>query len=138
MVRSFPLLFVPVALYNAVIGANGFTASGVEAVLAHPLVRIAMPATGVVWQVHTCDVILFIGLLALFFEVVTASGSSNSILLKHVLNMFLFVVCLVEFLLLRPFATSTFFILGTLALMGTIAGFVITTVAARKDIEFAH
>lgn len=138
IVRSFPMLVVPVAIYNAVIAAGGITVAGAEATLAHPLGRIAMPTTGAAWQIHTADVILLVGLVALFFEVVASSRSSNDILLKHVLNMLLFVACLVEFLLLRPFATSTFFLLTSLALMATIAGFVITTVAARKDIEFAH
>ncbi|HVZ29817.1 MAG TPA: hypothetical protein VG839_05450 [Asticcacaulis sp.] len=137
LIRSFPLLVVPVAIYNAVILASA-TASGAEAAMARPFARILMPTTGATWQVHTGDLILLVGLCALFFEVVASSGSSNDVLLKHVLNMLLFVVCLVEFLLLKPFATSTFFLLGTLSLMATIAGFVITTVAARKDIEFAH
>jgi hypothetical protein len=139
LVRSFPWLFVPVAVYNAIIVAGGGLSSGAASdVLTHQVARIAMPTTGAAWQVHTSDIILTIGLIALFFEVLASSRSSNDVLMKHVFNMLLFVGCLVEFLLLRPFATSTFFFLTALALMETIAGFVITTVAARKDIEFAH
>ncbi len=37
-----------------------------------------------------------------------------------------------------PMATPIFFLLMAVTLMETIAGFIITTVAARKDIEFAH
>ncbi len=138
LVRSFPVLIVPVAIYNAVIAASGVTAEGAENVLAHQLARFPMPTTGAGLLIHTSDIILLVGLVALFFEVVASSRSSNDVLLKHVFNMLLFVACLVEFLLLRPFATSTFFLLTALSLMATIAGFVITTVAARKDIEFAH
>lgn len=136
--RSFPMLIVPVAIYNAVIAANGVTSADAASVLASPIGRIAMPTTGAAWQIHTADLILLTGLIALFFEVLASSRSSNDVLFKHVLNMLLFVACLVEFLLFKPFATSTFFLLTALSLMATIAGFVITTVAARKDIEFAH
>jgi len=141
LVRSFPLLAVPVVIYNGLIAATGSLVNGsdgAQAQLGRILMRVPMPATGAQWLVGAGDVIILIGLVALFFEVVSSSRSDNGILLKHVLSTFLFILCLVEFLLLRPFATSAFFLLLAMALMETIAGFIITTVAARKDIEFAH
>ncbi len=50
--------------------------------------------------------------------------------------MILFVVCLVEFLLMRPFATSTFFLMSTMTFMDVLAGFIVTAISARKDIDF--
>ena len=137
-IRSFPTLVIPVAIYNLLIGATSADASGAENVLARSLGSIPMPATETNWTIHTADLIMLVGLVALFFEVIGSGRSSNGVLVKHVLNMLLFVVCLIEFLLLRPFATSSFFLLLVLSLMATVSGFVISTVTARKDIEFAH
>ena len=141
LARSFPLLAVPVVIYNGLIAATGSLAAGsdgAQSQLGRILMHVPMPATGSQWAVSAGDIIILIGLVTLFFEVVSSSRSDNGILLKHVLSTFLFVLCLVEFLLFRPFATSTFFLLLAMTLMETIAGFIITTVAARKDIEFAH
>ncbi len=141
LIRSFPLLALPVVIYNMMIAASGLLSGDADqanAMLDHALFRIPMPAPGVHWQLNGGDIMLLIGLVALFFEVIGSSRSANDVLLKHVLAMFLFIICLVEFLLLKPFVTSTFFLLTMMVLMETIAGFIITTVAARKDIEVAH
>ncbi len=139
--RAFPLLILPVLFYNVMVvttGSLGGSSDVMTADLAHAVGHFAMPVSNAAWAIQMGDIILFIGLIALFFEVVASSGSSNDVLMKHVLAMLLFVICLVEFLLLKPFATSTFFLLMVMALLETIAGFIITTVAARKDIGMAH
>jgi hypothetical protein len=50
--------------------------------------------------------------------------------------MILFVICLVEFLLLRGFATSTFFLIVAMVMLDVLAGFIVTIIAARKDLDF--
>lgn len=52
--------------------------------------------------------------------------------------MVLFIVCLVEFLLLPAFATSTFFLLALMVLLDVLAGFIVTIVAARRDVDFGQ
>ena len=47
--------------------------------------------------------------------------------------MILFIVCLIQFLLLPNFATSTFFILMSMTLLDVLAGVVVTIVSARRD-----
>ncbi|MBW8733311.1 MAG: hypothetical protein JF571_03200 [Asticcacaulis sp.] len=141
LARAFPLLAIPVVIYNGLIAATGSIGAASDAAqtqLGRVLMHVPMPTTGAQWMVTAGDIVVLIGLLTLFFEVISSSRSGNDILLKHVLSTFLFILCLVEFLLFRPFATSTFFLLLSMTLMETIAGFIITTVAARKDIEFAH
>ena len=49
--------------------------------------------------------------------------------------MILFIICLVEFLLFRAFATSAFFLLTTMVLLDVLAGFIVTIVASRRDID---
>lgn len=141
ILRSFPPLVVPVIIYNLlVMGTGGFAtaSSTVSTSLRSPVGQIPMPASGGQWLFQTSDIILLVALVALFFGVIASSRSANDVLMKHVLNMFLFIACLVEFLLLRAFATSTFFLLTAMVLMETVAGFIITSVSARKDIEMAH
>jgi len=45
-----------------------------------------------------------------------------------------FVIGLVLFLLVGQFATSVFFLLTVMALLDTVAGFVVTIVSARRDL----
>jgi len=141
VLRAFPVLAIPVILYNAMALASGGITLASDAMrgnLNEAVGHIAMPVSSATWAIQTGDVILFVALIALFFDVIASSRSGNDVLMKHVLSMLLFVLCLVEFLLFRPFATSTFFLLTAMVLLETIGGFVITTVAARKDIEMAH
>jgi uncharacterized membrane protein len=49
--------------------------------------------------------------------------------------MVLFIVCLVEFLLFPAFATSTFFLLMLMVLLDVLAGFIVTIVASRREID---
>jgi hypothetical protein len=48
----------------------------------------------------------------------------------------LFILCLVEFLLFPAFATSTFFLVTLMVLLDVLAGFIVTIVAARRDVDF--
>jgi hypothetical protein len=51
--------------------------------------------------------------------------------------MGLFIVCLIEFLLLRSFASPTFFLLTAIVLLDAMAGMVVTIVSARRDFDVA-
>jgi membrane-associated HD superfamily phosphohydrolase len=137
LLRSLPAVVVPVVIYNLIALASGNDPSAIQNRLSSPIGHITMPSTGVSWGILTSDLMMVIGLVTLFFDVIASSRSSNDVLVKHVLNMLLFVGCLIEFLLLAPFVTSTFFLLIILSLMATVSGFVISTVSARKDIAFA-
>ena len=56
-------------------------------------------------------------------------------IVNHSLSMILFVICLVEFLLLQGFSTSVFFLLTLMVLLDVLAGFIVTIVASRRDID---
>jgi uncharacterized membrane protein YobD (UPF0266 family) len=51
------------------------------------------------------------------------------------LSMALFIAVLVEFLLVREAATSTFFLLVAIALVDVLAGFVVVIRSSRRQIE---
>ncbi|ESQ80156.1 hypothetical protein [Asticcacaulis sp. YBE204] len=135
---AFPMLLIPVAVYNLVALFNMFGNDPNSAYngLTHILFQIPMPSDGTKWIVNMGDVIVLTGLIMLFFEMLKSTRSDSVAIVNHSLSMILFILCLVEFLLLRPFGTSVFFLLTTMTLLDVLAGFIVTIVTARKDFEF--
>ncbi|MGA1342153.1 MAG: hypothetical protein ACO33A_03750, partial [Hyphomonas sp.] len=54
-------------------------------------------------------------------------------IINHGISLLLFIICLVQFLLMPNFATSTFFILMAMTLLDVLAGVIVTIVSARRD-----
>lgn len=141
LITAFPLLLIPVAIYNllAIISMiSGNDAGSAYNATTQILFSLPMPSSGTKWAVSVGDIILFGSLICLFFELLKSTKSDKVAIINHSLSMVLFIVCLVEFLLLRPFATSTFFLLMCMTLMDVLAGFIVTAISARKDIDFGH
>ena len=138
MLIALPLLLIPVVLYNIVIlfGATGGGGMAeADAILRDPLFSIPM-TSGANWSVGVGDLILFLSLILLFFELLKSTSSRKVAIVNHALSLIIFVVCLVEFLLVRGFATSTFFLILTMVMLDVLAGFIVTIVSARKDLDF--
>ncbi len=138
MLIALPLLLIPVVLYAIVIltgllGAGGLVAA--EQALRDPLFTVQM-VSGSGWTVGTGDLILFLSLIMLFFELLKSTSSQKVAIINHALSMILFVACLVAFLLVKGFATSTFFLIMTMVMLDVLAGFIVTIISARKDLEF--
>ena len=138
MLIALPLLLIPVVIYNIVVlsgmmGSNG--ALQADAVLRDPLFSIPM-TSGASWDVGAGDLILFMALILLFFELLKSTSSQKVAIVNHALSMVLFIVVLVEFLLIRGFATSTFFLIVVMVMLDVLAGFIVTIIAARKDLDF--
>lgn len=141
MLIAIPLLLVPVVIYNILILFGGGDAGGGAAVasdvLADPLFSLTM-ASGARWNVAVGDLILFLSLILLFFELLKSTTSQKAAIVNHALSMVLFVICLIEFLLLGGFATSVFFLIMTMVLLDVLAGFIVTIISARKDFGFGE
>lgn len=138
MLIALPLLLIPVVLYNIVILFGGSGEGGLVAadeILRDPLFSIPM-TSGASWNVGVGDMILFLALVLLFFELLKSTSSQKVAIVNHALSLIVFVVCLVEFLLIRGFATSTFFLIVTMVMLDVLAGFIVTIIAARKDLDF--
>ncbi|OYW89768.1 MAG: hypothetical protein B7Z13_16210 [Caulobacterales bacterium 32-67-6] len=137
MLTAIPLLLIPVVLYNIVVlfGASGNAGMAqADAVLRDPLFSLPM-ASGAQWSIGWGDLILFLGLILLFFELIKSTSSQKVAIVNHALSMILFIVVLVEFLLIRGFATSTFFLIVVMILLDVLAGFIVTIIASRRDFE---
>lgn len=136
MFAAFPLLALPVLLYNLVVltMSGGLHTAEAANQLGQPLFTIRMTSGGA-WPVSLGDLFVGASLIVLFIELLKSTNSRNLAIVNHSLSMLLFVGCLVEFLLLRGFATSAFFLITLMVLLDVLAGFIVTIVSARRDVE---
>lgn len=93
--------------------------------------------SGAQWGLTPGDLILMLALFFLFIEMVKSSDTGTASIINHGMSMLVFIAGLVLFLLIPQFATSTFFMLVLIALIDTVAGFIVTIVAARRDLAVA-
>lgn len=155
LVNSFPLLALPVAVYNVM----AFSSTGercpemasqplspLVCSLDTPLLRIPMAATlsepdgtlqRVHWLLSSGDLLLVFAIVMLFAELLKSTTARSSSIVNHSLSLLLFVVGLIEFLLFGSFATSTFFLILMMTLLDALAGFILTIASSRRDVSFS-
>ncbi len=133
MFAAVPLLALPVLIYNLIAFTSGHDGAG--AAMTNPLFTIHMP-TSAAWVVTLSDLLLAASLVVLFVELLKSTTSRRIAIINHSLSMILFIICLIEFLLAPVFATSTFFLITVMVLLDVLAGFIVTIVSARRDIDF--
>jgi hypothetical protein len=144
MILSIPWLLVAIILYNLIAFTGGTPPpltlqDGTlvqHTVFDSRLFSIDMISGGS-WALTIGDLMTIITLVLLFIELIKATRTGGSSIVDHALSTILFVVCLVEFLIVREAATSVFFFLLVVTLIDVIAGFSITIRAARRDFGFA-
>jgi hypothetical protein len=129
-ILGFPLLLVPFVIYNIV--AFIFRLP--------PDIWTAQAATvpmmsGQIWKLTWEDIFLAGSILLLWVEIIKSTRIGNRAVMDHVLAMLLFVGMLVEFLLVRSAATSTFFLLLTIGLVDVLAGFIIGIRSSQRQVE---
>jgi hypothetical protein len=127
VLHGVPLLIIPFAIYNIV--AFLMPLDWIQGIATIPMM------SGASWTITPQDALITFAILLLFTEIFKAARASSSRgIVDHMLSMFLFVVMLIEFLLVRQAATSTFFLLMMISFVDVIGGFAITARAARRDI----
>src|SRR5690606_8957935 len=104
--RSIPLIAVALVLYNAIVLLGGDATP--SEILATRLFEIPMLQQDAVWVFTWGDFLILLVLVLLFIELVKATYTTTASLLDHGLSMIVFVVCLIEFLLLRHAPSSLF------------------------------
>src|ERR1700761_2068141 len=134
MFAALPLLALPVWFYNFLPRTYGFSATDAGARMTAQVFNLPM-ASGGRWSVGMGDAIIFLSLVILFIELLKSTTSRRIAIINHSLSMILFIICLVEFLLFKAFATSAFFLLTSMVLLDVLAGFIVTIVASRREID---
>ena len=125
---GFPLLVVPFAIYNMI----AFLTPGIGWTDKVASIHLM---SGKDWTVTTEDILLVVAILLLTLEILKATRMSSRAIVDHILSMILFVAMLVEFLLVAPAGTSTFFLLTVLSLVDVMAGFIVTVRTAQRDLQ---
>jgi len=125
MFNVFPLMIVPVIIYSVVVMFMGGD-------LTSPI--FAVPMSSGQLDLSQGDILVILGMFFLFIELVKAAGSGTATIINHAASMLVFVIAFGLFLLSEGFGTATFFLIALMTLMDTVAGFIITIVAARRDL----
>ena len=126
-----PLLVVPFVLYNIAV----FLFFGGDPVnWGAGLFSIPMPS-GMPWAITAGDLLLVVGIVALFFEVLKSTQTARNSIIEHMFSMLLFVVFLIEFLLVGAASSSVFFLLMVMSLIDVVAGFTVSITSASRDVS---
>ena len=146
----FPLLVIPVVLYNLLAMAFGGPVQDIDASgqliqsQAAPMASLlnerflGLPMiSGVEWVLTKGDAIVLLAVIFLFLEILKSTSTGTATIINHGISLLIFILCLVQFLLMPNFATSTFFILTAMTLLDVLAGVIVTIVSARRDFGVA-
>ena len=128
---STPVLFYIFLAYNGVV----FLLTGIS--LQTTLLTIPM-LSGATLSFTVSELLLVLGICALYIELLKSTRTTTASIIDHVFSMLLFIAFLIEFLLVKQAATSTFFLLMLIQMLDVIAGFTISITAARRDMSFGQ
>jgi hypothetical protein len=132
---AFPLLLLPFAFFNIVIFLLNMPFS--DTVFTLPLV--SEPALPPVFDrnmpVTTGDLIVIIGMLLLYVEVVKAARPGGKGIADHLLSLIVFIAMAAELALVPRAATPTLLLLTVLSFVDVIAGLSIRPVHQQIVLE---
>ena len=117
---GFPLLLIPLAIYNIIV----LLMPGVD--LAEPIVKLTL-ISGAQWPLTLGDMLLALAILLLLFEIIKAARPGAKYLTDHLLSLVVFGGAVAEFLMWPRFATSTYSLLALLALVDFLSGIALRT-----------
>jgi hypothetical protein len=117
---GFPLLLIPLAIYNMIV----FLMPGVA--FSETLLRLQLPS-GEVWTVTLGDMLLALGVLLLLLEVIKAAKPNGKYLTDHLLSLLVFGGAAAEFVMWPKFGNSTFLLLTLLAMVDFFSGIALRT-----------
>ena len=125
-ILGFPLLLIPFAIYNIV----AFLMPGVS--WSGTVTTVHM-ISGAEWTMSAGAMLLVLGVLVLFGEVLKSTRIGVRTVVDHGLSLILFLAMLVEFLLVKQAGTETFFLLLVISFVDVLGGFAVTLRTAQRD-----
>jgi hypothetical protein len=115
MVR-FPLLLIPLAIYNIIVWLMPSVSFTDSLPMKVPLV------SGAEWAITPGDILLALSVVLLLLEVMKGARPGAKFLTDHLLSLIVFGAAAAEFVLLRPFGNSIFFLVTLLTLVEFLSG----------------
>lgn len=123
---GFPLLIIPLAIYNMVV----FLTPGVA--WTDQAGRLRM-VSGQEWIITAGDMLIVFALVVLFVEIIKSTRTGMKSVIDHGLSTLVFIAALIEFLIVPQAATSVFAILLVICLVDVVGGYSITIRTAQRD-----
>jgi hypothetical protein len=132
MLRAFPKMLIAVAVYNALVFGGSALGHKADALLAQnfPLTVFS----GDVWKISLSDGLVGLALVLLFIEIIKATRTSRREILNHALSTLTLMGAGAEFIAVRGFGTSTFFLITLMCLFDVVAGYTVSIVTAKRDV----
>lgn len=130
--QMFPLLAISFLVYAAL------TLIGLSGPAGEPwhegvLLTLSMYSKDV-WPITWGDLFLAGSVGLLFVELVRSTRTGAAAITNHLLSFMLFIIVLLAFILAPGFGNSVFFLFLTMTFLDPMAGLVVTTVTARRDL----
>lgn len=132
--RAIPLLVFPAILYAAV--AMTMEHSAIRASLDQIFLALNLPS-GATFTVTRGHALTLLAAGMLFIEVVKSTSTSTASLVENGLAFVVFVIAFIFFLLNPAFGTIEFALIMVMMLIDFMAGFVVMTISARRDVAWA-
>src|SRR5687767_2030551 len=117
---GFPLLLIPLAIYNIIV----FLMPDLS--FTDPLVKVTL-MSGAEWTVTLSDVLLTLAILLLLAEVIKGARPGAKYLTDHLLALIVFGAAATEFVMWPKFGTSTYFLMTALSLVDFLSGLALRT-----------
>ncbi|WP_018690180.1 hypothetical protein [Ahrensia kielensis] len=130
MFSVIPLMIIPFIAYNVILATGASVDPWNGTVFSVNLI------SGGQWTMSLGAMLLAIGLLFLFFEILKSTRTSNTSVLDHLFSTVVFIAFLVEFLIVAGASTSVFFLLMMMALIDVMAGFSVSIRSAGRDVSY--
>ena len=126
-ILGFPLLLIPFAIYNIIaflMPGLGWTAV---------LITVHM-VSGADWTMSAGDMLVVLAVLTLFGEMMKSTRIGMRTVVDHALSLVLFLAFMVEFLLGKQAASSTFFLLLVISFVDVLGGFAVSLRSAQRGL----
>ena len=131
---AFPMILIAVILYNLVYFGGAVAGHHDMQTVLDQSFALKM-FSGDVWRVTASDLLELLTLAMLFIEIIRAARSTSREILNHAFSMLVFCAALVEFIVLKGFSTTAFFLITAMCLFDVVAGYTISIVSARRDLN---
>ena len=131
-----PLLALPMLFYNVVVfsGIAGSTPAEIAAWMIAPALTVPM-FSGAVLNLSVSDIILFVSMWLLFFEIIKSARTDALSVMNHTVSTITLLVGTIEFVAVPGFSTAVFCLLAVMQLVDVIAGFTVTIAAATRGMR---
>ena len=135
MLRAFPMILIAVLAYNALVFGGAAMGHDTASLLGQNFNLQIF--SGDLWKISLGDGLVTLALMLLFVETVKATRTSHREIVNHALSLLTFVGAVVEFIVLKGFGTSVFFLITAMCLFDVVAGYTISIIAAKRDLNIA-